>query len=62
MSGKSNNMLRELAALRSEIFSPNDGPRIGDFDALLEALRLHHGLEGRPDLVTIPRTTSTPNR
>ena len=61
MSGQSNE-LRELLALRGERFTPNDCPRIGDFDALLEALRLHHGPEGRPDLQPIPHTTSTPNR
>jgi hypothetical protein len=53
------NKLRELLAMRGEVFTPNDCPRIGDFDELLEALRLHHGPEGRPDL--IPRTTMTPN-
>ena len=59
MSGQSNE-LRELLALRGERLTPNDCPRIGDFDALLEALRLHHGPEGRPDLQPIPHTTSTP--
>jgi hypothetical protein len=44
------NKLRELLAMRGEVFTPNDCPRIGDFDELLEALRLHHGPEGRPDL------------
>ena len=59
VSGQGNE-LRELLALRGERFTPNDCPRIGDFDALLEALRLHHGPEGRPDLQPIPHTTSTP--
>ena len=61
MSGQSNE-LRELLALRGERFTPNDCPRIGDFDALLEALRREHGEDGRPDLQPIPRTTMTPNR
>jgi hypothetical protein len=39
------NKLREL---RGEQYTPNDCPRIGDFDELLEALRLHHGPEGSP--------------
>jgi hypothetical protein len=60
VSGQSN-ALRELLAVRGEQYSPNEAPRIGNFDALLEALRLHHGPDGRPDLA-IPRTTSTPNR
>jgi hypothetical protein len=52
------NKLRELL----ERISADDRPRIPEFDELLEALRLHHGQDGRPDLV-IPRTTTmTPNR
>ena len=60
MSGQSN-ALRELLAVRGEQYSPNEAPRIGDFDALLEALRLHHGPEGRPDLA-IPRAPADPVR
>ena len=41
MSGQGNE-LRELLAMRGERFTPNDCPRIGDFDALLEALRREH--------------------
>jgi hypothetical protein len=61
VSGQSNE-LRGLLALRGERLTPNDCPRIGDFDALLEALRLHHGPEGKPGLQPIPRTTMTPNQ
>jgi hypothetical protein len=56
MAGQSNK-LRELIALFGRDYMPNECPRIPEFDALLEALRLHHGPDGRPDLVTIPRTT-----
>ena len=49
---KSNNKLRTLL----ERISADDRPRIPEFDELLEALRLHHGPDGRPDL--IPRTTT----
>jgi hypothetical protein len=48
MSGQSNE-LRELLALRGENYVPNDAPRIGNPDALLEALRFHHGPNGRVD-------------
>ena len=61
MSGQSNE-LRELLAMRGERFAPNDCPRIGNFDPLLEALKSAHGEAGRPDLVAIPHTISTPNR
>ena len=61
MSGQSNE-LRELLALRGEQFTPDDRPKIGEYDELLEALKREYGEAGRPDLVTIPHTTSTPNR
>jgi hypothetical protein len=60
--GGQSSKLRELLAMRGEVFSPDDRPKIPEYDALLEALRREHGEAGRPDLVTIPRTTSTPNR
>ena len=55
MSGQGNE-LRELLALRGERFTPNDCPRIGDFDPLLAALKSAHGEAGRPDLQPSPRT------
>ena len=61
MSGQSNK-LRELLAMRGERFTPNDCPKIGEYDELLEALRREHGEDGRPDLQPIPRATMTPNR
>jgi hypothetical protein len=49
MSGQSANHLRELLAMTGEFRAPNDAPRIPADDALLEALRLYHGPDGRPD-------------
>jgi hypothetical protein len=48
--------------MRGEQFTPDDRPKISEYDELLEALKREHGPEGRPDLVTIPRATTTPNR
>ena len=61
MSGQSNK-LRELLAMRGERFTPNDCPKIGEYDELLEALKREHGEAGRPDLQPIPRATMTPRR
>jgi hypothetical protein len=48
VSGQSSILLRTLADL-GEHFGADDRPRIPDFDPLLEALRLHHGPDGRAD-------------
>jgi hypothetical protein len=48
MSGQSDSF-RALLTTQGEWFTPNDAPRIGDFDALLEALRREHD-EPRTDL------------
>jgi hypothetical protein len=61
MSGQSESF-RALVTTHGERFTSNDCPKIGEYDELLEALRREHGEAGRPDLVTIPRTTTmTPN-
>jgi hypothetical protein len=59
MSGKSNSF---LAMLANERFMSDDRPKIPEYDQLLEALRREFGPEGRPDLVTIPRATTTTPR
>jgi hypothetical protein len=53
VSGQSNK-LRELLAMRSEQFTPNDAPKIPVDDELLAALRKEHGEGGRPDLYPAP--------
>jgi hypothetical protein len=61
MGGARELPLQQVARTAWRAVHAQDCPRIGDFDELLEALRLHHGPEGRPDLQPIPRTTMTPN-
>jgi hypothetical protein len=46
VSGQRNSTLRELL---DRLSAADDRPRIPDFDPLLEALRLHHGPDGRAD-------------
>ena len=59
MSGQSNK-LRELLAMRGERFTPNDCPKIGEYDGC-GALRREHGEDGSPDLNQFPRHNQ-PNR
>ena len=60
MAGQSNKF-RALCALFDRDYVPNDGPKIPEYDQLLEALKREHGEAGRFDLA-IPRPRADPAR